>query len=114
MPRGLWSKAITGWDARTESDKFAPYMPLRNVSPDFPPTLLIHGTADTDVPEAQSEAMDFELTRNGVEHRFIRVPGGEHGLKNCDEEMIDAMDRAAADFLREHLLGLSTESAKGA
>lgn len=102
---GLWSEAIAGWDARSESDKFTPYMPVQNLSPDFPPTLLIHGTADTDVPFAQSEAMAAGLTREGVEHRFIRVFGAEHTLKGSDEETVDAMDRAAADFLRHHLLG---------
>ncbi|HVT73697.1 MAG TPA: alpha/beta hydrolase [Lacunisphaera sp.] len=102
---GLWSQALTGWDARTEAGKFAPYMPVQNLSPDFPPTLLIHGTADTDVPVEQSETMAAALARLGVEHRFIRVAGAEHTLKGSDEETVDAMDRAAADFLRHHLLG---------
>ncbi|HVZ64495.1 MAG TPA: alpha/beta hydrolase [Lacunisphaera sp.] len=110
---GLWSQAISGWDAHTEAGKFASYMPVQNLSPDFPPTLLIHGTGDTDVPVGQSEALTAGLAREGVEHRFIRVPGGEHGLKNCDEETIDAMDRAAADFLRQHLLPSATTTHTG-
>jgi len=64
--QGLWPKAVSGWDPRTEVEKFVPYMPLRNVTPEFPPTLLVHGEADTDVPCAQSVAMAAELRRSKV------------------------------------------------
>lgn len=47
---GQWPKAVSGWDPRGESDNFVPFMPLRNVTASYPPTVLIHGTADTDVP----------------------------------------------------------------
>jgi dipeptidyl aminopeptidase/acylaminoacyl peptidase len=32
-------------------------MPLKNVTPEFPPTVVIHGTADTDVLFEQSKLM---------------------------------------------------------
>ena len=40
---GAWPKAVTGWDPDKEADKFAPFMPLKNVTRDYPPTLLVHG-----------------------------------------------------------------------
>ena len=47
---GLWPKAVSGWDPFTEAEKFFPYMPVKNITDDYPPTMLIHGTNDTYVP----------------------------------------------------------------
>lgn len=102
--RGLWPREVSGWDPRTEAEKFTPYMALRNVTPDYPPTLLIHGEADTDVPFAQSAMMAAELARHGVAHRLIAVPGAEHGLKGSDPAFLASIEKEAAEFLRRHLL----------
>ena len=100
---GTWPKAVSGWDSHKEADKFAPYMPLKNVTADYPPTLLIHGDADTDVPYEQSELMAAELKRKGVKHRLIRIAKGEHGFAGGDKAKIEAAYEAAFAFLREHL-----------
>ena len=47
---GSWPKAVSGWDPKTEPEKFYPYMAVKNVTADYPPTLLFHGELDTDVP----------------------------------------------------------------
>ncbi len=47
---GLWTKEVTGFDPETERHKLDPYCPVRNVTPQYPPILMIHGTNDTDVP----------------------------------------------------------------
>lgn len=100
---GLWPKAVTGWDPMTERKKFFPYMPVKNVDRDYPPTVLIHGTKDTDVPLAQSVMMADEFQRHGVEHKLIAVEGGEHGLAGGRADDIDAAYRRAFDFLAKHL-----------
>ena len=100
---GAWPKAVTGWDPGKEAEKFAPFMPLKNVTRDYPPTLLIHGEDDTDVPYAQSQLMAAELKRKGVEHRLISIPKAEHGLQGGDKNKIDDAYDAAFAFLREHL-----------
>ena len=71
----------------------------------FPPTLLVHGTGDTDVPYEQSELMDRELARKGVEHELITVPGGAHGLGGTDPEIIADIRRRVLVFLARHLRG---------
>src|SRR6185369_4123205 len=38
---GLWPKMVAEWDPRTEADKFVQYMPVKNVTSSYPPTLLI-------------------------------------------------------------------------
>lgn len=100
---GLWPKAVAGWDPRSETEKFYPYLPLKNITRDYPPTLLIHGQADTDVPHEQSVRMAAEFERQGVEHRFISVPNGEHALDGADARVVETIQRDAAEFLRNHL-----------
>jgi acetyl esterase/lipase len=100
---GLWPKEVTGWDPDREPDRFTPYMPVEHVSPSYPPTLLIHGTRDTDVPHEQSEMMANALRAAGVEHHLISVEGAEHGLDGADQRTIDDARERAVSFLRLHL-----------
>ena len=101
--QGIWPKAVSGWDPHTEAEKFNPFMPLKNVTADYPPTLLIHGDKDTDVPYEESAMMADEFKKHSVEHRLIRIEGGEHGLSGGDPQAIAAANQAAIDFLRKHL-----------
>lgn len=101
--QGLWPKAVSGWDPHQEAGKFAPYMPVKNVSREYPPTLLIHGDKDTDVPYEQSVLMAEQFKKSGVEHRLITLAGAEHGLAGGDPQAIDEAYRAAVEFLQEHL-----------
>lgn len=100
---GSWPQAVSGWNPHSEPERFHPYMPLKNVTPDYPPTLLIHGDADTDVPHEQSVLMAADFKTHGVEHRLITLPGAEHGLAGVDQKAVDEAYRAAADFIRRHL-----------
>ena len=101
--RGLWPKAVSGWDPHTESEQFVPYMPVKNVDPDYPPTVLIHGTDDTDVPYEQSRKMADEFKKHGVEHRLITIPNGEHGLGGGDPELIATAYDESLAFLIRHM-----------
>jgi len=40
---------------------FDPFCPARNVTAKYPPTMLLHGDKDTDVPFSQSEQMAAEF-----------------------------------------------------
>jgi len=101
--QGLWPKAVSGWDPHTEQKKFVPYMPVKNVTPDYPPTLMIHGEEDTDVPHEQSVMMAAELRRDNVEHKLISIPNGEHGLAGADRRAVEDAYDAAIEFVRRHL-----------
>jgi len=100
---GRWPQEVAGWDPRTEVDKFKPYMPVNNVSAEYPPTLLIHGDRDTDVPYEQSQLMAAELKKHGVEHHLLTVAGAEHGLAGAPQDEVQAAYRTAVEFLRRHL-----------
>jgi acetyl esterase/lipase len=101
--QGTWPTAVSGWDPERDADAFRMFMPLANVSSDYPPTLLVHGDRDTDVPVEQSELMAAEFARYGVEHRLLSVAGGEHGLEDVAPSEVDAVEREAAAFLKDHL-----------
>src|SRR5262249_32110611 len=99
--QGLWPREVTGHDPDKEPRAFDAWCPVRNVSPTYPPTLLIHGTADTDVPYQQSTLMAEELAHKGVEHELFTVEGAGHGLSGAKSSVVaEAHDRALA-FLKK-------------
>jgi acetyl esterase/lipase len=101
---GLWPKEVTGHDPDAEPEAFDPLCPIRNVTEDYPPTLLLHGDQDTDVPYEQSVMMAEELSRAGVEHELITIPSGGHGFdaRRDDPVVVEAFDRVM-HFLEKHL-----------
>lgn len=101
--KGLWPKEVSGHDPDTESRWFDAYCPIRNVTRQYPPTMLVHGTADTDVPYELSKQMAGRLGEAGVEHELVTVPEGAHGLGNIRPEEQDRIYRAAAAFLKRHV-----------
>lgn len=94
---GLWPKEVVGYHVRENPAAFEPYRPVRNVTRRFPPTLLLHGSRDTDVPCAQSRRMAAALARAGVPHELVIAPGGGHGQDDAFD-----FERVIA-FLRRHL-----------
>lgn len=100
---GLWTKEVTGFEPGRDRDKLTPYCPVRNVSPDYPPTMLVHGTEDTDVPYEQSAAMARELARHGVAHELVTVIGAGHGFAGGDKERTAQAHEKALAFIRRHL-----------
>jgi acetyl esterase/lipase len=101
--QGIWPNEVSGHDPQREAKWFDPYCPIRNVTKAYPPTLLIRGTADTDVPYAESQAMDARLKEAGVEHEFITVPGAGHGLVNAQPEDRKRSTERAIDWIQSHI-----------
>jgi acetyl esterase/lipase len=102
--QGLWPVEVAGHDPDKEPRVFDLFCPLRNVTKDYPPTVLLHGDEDTDVPFEQSALMAKELERHGVRHEFIRMAGRGHGF---DGAMWDPVITATFDriltFLEKQL-----------
>ena len=103
--QGLWPEEVTGHDPDEEPDAFDLFCPIRNVTAEYPATLMFHGDADTDVPYKQSVTMAAELKRAGVEHELVTIPGGGHGFDGAGAEnpvVASAFDRVLA-FLKQHI-----------
>jgi acetyl esterase/lipase len=101
--RGIWPQEVSGWDPHKEAEKFYSYMPIKNVTSQYPPTLLIHGTKDTDVPYEQSVLMADQFRRSGVDHAFITIPGAEHGLSGGDPQEVERAYQQAFRFVHQRM-----------
>jgi hypothetical protein len=74
--------------------------PVSYVTPDDPPFLIVHGTADPLVPFDQSKRLYEALHRVGVEALLVPVTGGGHGGFRSPE-----LQRRIGQFFAKHLLG---------
>jgi acetyl esterase/lipase len=80
--QGLWPKEVLGVDHREDPTAFHPYCPNRNMTAAYPPTLLLHGTNDNDVPYEQSVILAAALKEAGVDHELVTIEGGAHTFDN--------------------------------
>lgn len=102
--RGLWPLAATGYDPVTEHDALLPFCPLWQIAADYPPTLLLHGDEDTDVPYEQSVTMAAALADAAVEHELITIAGGEHVFDwRENDAVVEAAFERVLGFLGRHL-----------
>ena len=101
--QGKWLEEVTAHDPREENAWFDRYCPIRNVAPEFPPTVLVHGEVDTDVPHAESARLAARFAEVGVNHRFISLAGVGHGFAGARPEDAEAAEIAVAEFLRAQL-----------
>jgi dipeptidyl aminopeptidase/acylaminoacyl peptidase len=62
------------------ADKMAMASPVNRVTAKAPPMLLVHGTADTEVPVAQSHVLEARLKANGVPVQALYIPDVDHGF----------------------------------
>jgi acetyl esterase/lipase len=100
---GLWTKEVTGFDPATEKVKLDPYCPVRNVTSEFPPTILVHGTEDTDVPYQLSADMAKEFEKHKVPHELVTVGGAGHGLSGGDKVAIAEAHARALAFIKAQM-----------
>jgi acetyl esterase/lipase len=104
--QGLWPQVVAGHHPDQEWGWYAPYCPVRNMTPDYPPTLLLHGNQDTDVPVEQSVLMAQAFQQQGVEHELAVFAGQGHGFDHAgydDPVVAEAFDRVLR-FLEKHLV----------
>lgn len=86
---GTWPLLVGGHDPHKDAKWFYQYCPLKNVHANYPPTLLIHGDKDSDVPFEQSVLMDQELTAKKIKHQFIKMNNYEHAFERADGAFAD-------------------------
>ncbi len=102
--QGLWPNEVAGHDPAAEPDFFLPYCPLQNVDSSYPPTLLLHGDQDTDVPYEQSVLMKKKLAKVGVPHELVTISGGKHGFDyDRDSAVVAQAFDTVIDFLSRQL-----------
>jgi acetyl esterase/lipase len=75
--------------------------PIFHITKDSPPTLIIHGEADTTVVKDQSLELDQALAAAGIEHRLRLVPKAGHGFALQTKDFDLRMEVVA--FFDQHL-----------
>ena len=100
---GLWPNEVSGHDPATDPSWFQAYEARQNISPAYPPTLLLHGEKDTDVLFEQSILMAKELKRHGVDHELISQAHWGHGFDyKEDDPTVSAAHKKVLLFLAEN------------
>jgi acetyl esterase/lipase len=74
---------------------------LTHLDKNDPPFLILHGTADTSVPVAQSEILAAALHKHGIEHRLEIVPGAPHTFHLQPKEK--DLRPIVLEFFQKHL-----------
>lgn len=112
----LWLWEVAALDPDLDQLRLRYLSPARNVTKEYPPTMLLHGDRDSDVPFAQSVGMAQALAEAGVPYRLLRMEGYDHlfdvfpdGWPSDtkpsvleDETVIEAYDEVIA-FLEQYL-----------
>lgn len=101
---GVWIKEVSGYNTLIQRKKIIPFCPIYNIDKDFPPTLLLHGDKDNDVPYEQSVTMSDELSKFGICNELITIKGGEHEFdQNMDSYYVKKAFESVFSFLTKHL-----------
>lgn len=94
---GQWPNLAAGVDFPAERQRLRAHSPAYHVTEAYPPAVLLHGTADNDVPCRESAAMAAMLDLHGVEHQLHMLVGLDHGLwPGADPDLQAAVAAAEA------------------
>ena len=103
--QGVWVEEITGINPFSNKEKLMGLCPLHQVTNEYPPTLFLHGTMDTDVPYEQSVFMRAALVKQGVFTRLITIPNGEHVFEqDFDHPIVQSALEQMIEFLLNQLI----------
>lgn len=92
--------------AAAAPEKWKLASPVSHIKTDSPPTLTLHGTADTTVDRAQSEELDRALKAAGADSTLIMVPGANHAWPLKTAKFDHTGD--VVEFFDRHLRKLET------
>ncbi|HVA45329.1 MAG TPA: alpha/beta hydrolase [Pirellulales bacterium] len=97
---------LIGGKLGEDKEKCDAVSPVRYVSKDNPPFLILHGDHDALVPYAQSVELSDLLAKAGVEVTLQRLPGANHGGPAFG---LPAVVQLTASFFDKHLKGVDTK-----
>lgn len=108
--QGVWIQEVTKMDRTQNTDQLKQYNPIDHIAGDYPPTLLLHGDQDTDVPYEQSVSMYNRLIEKGIEAKLITVEGADHVFdQKFQQADVQSAFHAVIYFLNTHLKGRASE-----
>lgn len=102
---GLWLQEVSGFSAESLASEIAPYEPVKHVTGDYPPTFMIHGTWDNEVPFEEPLEMSEQLKRHGVPYILWPIERGGHNFIGGDPAQIEDAYKAMQEFMLRYLKG---------
>lgn len=101
---GEWIQEITGLNPLHQKEQLLQFSPVHNITKDYPPVLLLHGTQDMDVPYEQSVFMRAALIKQKVKTKLITIPNGEHVFdKDFHNPVVQNALKQVIAFLDDYL-----------
>ena len=102
--QGVWLQEVTGMDRDNDIQALSRFIPIQNITEDYPPTLLLHGDQDTDVPYEQSVLMYEKLQERGISSDLITIEGADHVFdQHFHQPAVQNAFVKVAAFLKTHL-----------
>lgn len=103
---GIWPEAVSGYSVTADRERLMQFCPAHYIGAEYPPTLLLHGDKDTDVPYEQSLQMSAQLKLHKVENELITIKDGAHGFdSNTKDPVVKLALGRVLGFLEQHLHG---------
>ena len=100
---GSLLKDFFGGTYEESTSKYEAASPIRYVTSDDPPTLILHGTVDDIVPINQADLLAAKLKETGVPYLYDRLPGWPHAMdlaQPVNNRCLWLMDRFFAQHLK--------------
>jgi len=101
---GTWTDFVSGCDVSAERAEIEKYCPILNIDAAYPPTILLHGDRDTDVPYEQSLEMYNALKARGLRAELVTYAGGGHAFDwNPNDPNVPGMIEKAFAFVEMYV-----------
>ena len=102
--QGFWPTAVTGLDPATQRELLVRFCPEHVITKQHPPTFLLHGDEDTDVPHSLTMSMAAAFKKARVMHDLMILRGYGHVFDDhyTDPPVVAAF-AAIIKFLNRHL-----------
>ncbi len=78
--------------------------PIKYISSQTPPFLILHGSNDLAVCYNQSELLHSALIKSRVTSKLYKVVGGGHGFRNAKNDTPESLFKMSADFFDKQFL----------
>ncbi|WP_152655995.1 alpha/beta hydrolase [Oceanobacillus sp. CFH 90083] len=102
--QGKWIDYVTGKSSKEDLSFLHAYCPVRLADSSYPPTLLLHGDQDEDVPYQESVHMKQMLDEKGIDNQLITISNGKHSFdQNMDDPQVVQAFEKVIQFLKQQL-----------